>query len=172
MSFIQSFEPLGSRSARVLILGSMPGKLSLERHQYYAHPTNTFWPIMGSLFGFDYQWGYDKRVAALIRSDVALWDVMAACTRESSLDSDIVESSIIPNQFGSFLDQHKSIRHVFFNGAKAEKSFIRYVVPGLSATQADIPLTRLPSTSPAHAAMNLESKLECWKLTRLIASNV
>ena len=52
MSFIQSFEPLGNRSAKILILGSMPGKLSLVMQQYYAHPRNTFWRIMGSLFGF------------------------------------------------------------------------------------------------------------------------
>jgi TDG/mug DNA glycosylase family protein len=86
------------------------------------------------------------------------------CTRTGSLDSDIVESSIVPNDFESFLRAHSRIRAIFFNGAKAQSIFARHVLPNLSSAFAGIALTRLPSTSPANASISLADKVAQWKV--------
>lgn len=140
----------------------MPGRASLRAGQYYAHPQNRFWPIVADVLGFDAEASYDERVAALRRGGVAVWDVMQSCAREGSLDADILESSIVPNDFESFLGGHPRLRAIFFNGAKAEQSFERYVVPAV-AVAASLARSRLPSTSPAHAAMSPGEKLSRWR---------
>ena len=94
---IQSFPPIENRNARVLILGSMPGKASLDAGQYYAHPRNTFWPIMAALTGVDAAMPYAKRARALQDSGIALWDVLACCTRNGSLDSEINIATEVAN---------------------------------------------------------------------------
>ncbi len=163
MPFVHSFAPIAAPDATRLILGSMPGKRSLAEGQYYAHPQNSFWKILGHLLGFDPALPYAARCAALTAGGVALWDVLATCTRSSSLDSDIVESSIVANDFAGFLAAHPKIRAIYFNGAKAEASFMRHVVPTLSPPLKTLPCRRLPSTSPAHAAMRFETKLVAWR---------
>jgi double-stranded uracil-DNA glycosylase len=92
---------------------------------------------------------------------VAVWDVMRSCTRESSLDSDIVEDSIVANDFRSFFGEYGGIERVYFNGAKAEDSFRRYVFPGLDV---ELEYLRLPSTSPANAGLGYGGKLEAWRV--------
>ena len=82
---IHSFVPIQDASAKVLILGSMPGKESLKAGQYYAHPRNVFWPIMGDLIGANAALLYELRVQKLEASNIALWDVLASCKRHSSL---------------------------------------------------------------------------------------
>jgi len=162
MSFIQSFPPIADPGAKILILGSIPGKASLRAQQYYAHPRNAFWPIMESLLGIEPGLPYAARCSGLIRHRIALWDVLAACTRSSSLDSDIVESSIIANDFAGFFDRHPQIRAIYFNGARAESSYRKHVRPSLPVAAARLPGCRLPSTSPAHAALRFDEKLEHW----------
>ena len=159
-----SFMPISSPAARVLILGSMPGKRSLEMQQYYAHPQNAFWRIMAQLLDFDPDQPYLARIGRLRDCGVALWDVLAACERRSSLDSDIVESSIIANDFTAFLSGHPLIEHVYCNGAKSFQSFLRHVRPHLGEKNLGIPVKCLPSTSPAHAAMDFQAKLLAWSV--------
>jgi hypoxanthine-DNA glycosylase len=156
-----SFPPIESKSARVLVLGSMPGAASLQAGRYYAYPHNAFWPIMGELLGAGPAVAYAKRVLLLRRAGLALWDVMASCVREGSLDSDIDEDSIVPNDFPAFFDAHPHVTQVCFNGAKAETCFHRYVRPHLS--DHGLEFTRLPSTSPAHASLSMEKKLRAWR---------
>lgn len=160
-SSVCSFAPIANRLARVLVLGSMPGAASLRAGRYYAYPHNAFWPIMGELFGAGPEVAYEKRILLLKRAGLALWDVMASCVREGSLDSAIDEASIVPNDFPAFFDAHPQITHVFFNGAKAETCFRRHVSPQLS--DRGLKFTRLPSTSPAHASLSLEKKLRAWR---------
>jgi hypoxanthine-DNA glycosylase len=156
-----SFPPIENRAARVLVLGSMPGAASLLAGRYYAHPQNAFWPIMGALFDAGPAFAYGKRVLTLKRVGLALWDVMASCVREGSLDVAIDEASIVPNDFPAFFDAHPGVKHVFFNGAKAESCFHRYVRPHLS--DRGLTFTRLPSTSPAHASRSFPQKLTAWR---------
>jgi len=171
MTVIHSFLPVIKPGANILILGSMPGKQSLQVDQYYAHPRNTFWRIFCNLFNIDEKLilGVDKykeKIARLEEANIALWDVLQSCTRESSLDADIIESSIIANDFSTFFNTHQSIRHIYFNGAKAEQLYKRHVIPTLSDQQSQLPMTRLPSTSPAYAAMCFQEKMQEWRLIK------
>jgi double-stranded uracil-DNA glycosylase len=155
------FEPVGEASATVLILGSMPGKVSIAAGEYYAHPRNHFWPIMGELVGAHPDLPYEERLRVLNSSGIALWDVLQSCIREGSLDSDIVDLSATPNDFDSLFLAHPKISHVFFNGAKAEECFRRHVQPSLS--KYSLQCRRLPSTSPANAGMPYGRKLDAWR---------
>ena len=157
----RSFPPIASSGARVLILGSMPGRASLAAGQYYAHPRNAFWPIMGRLLDFDATGPYPARVDALKVAGVAVWDVLHSCHRPGSLDSAIADDSLVANDLSGFLAAHPEIRHVFFNGAKAETCFRRHI----KRTMADLQIgfARLPSTSPAHAGLPFAKKLEAWR---------
>lgn len=157
-----SFPPVAAPDARLLILGSMPGKVSLAANQYYAHRQNLFWRIMGELYGAGPELPYEQRLEILQRSGVALWDVLKECFRESALDSDIVEDSIIANDFAGFFAQHPHITRVFFNGAKAEQAFRRHALPTL-AHLPKLELVRLPSTSPANAAIPLATRIAQWQ---------
>lgn len=160
MNVVHSFAPIVDRNATTLILGSMPGVASLEAQQYYAHPRNAFWPIMGSLFGAGPDLPYDARTARLRSHGIAVWDVLKLCTRQGSLDSAIVESSIVTNDFDGLFAEYASIDRVFFNGAKAAESYRRYV--GKPETLPHMSFTRLPSTSPAHAALSGDAKIRAW----------
>ena len=162
LSLKQGFPPVADAAARVLVLGSMPGEASLRAGQYYANERNVFWRIMGDLIGAGPALPYEHRLERLKAAGIALWDVIAACERYGSLDSDIVNSSIRENDFSAFFATHRSIRQVFFNGAAAETTFRRQVLPGLAGI--DLQLQRLPSTSPAHAARGYAEKLAAWSV--------
>lgn len=157
----RGFPPVVSRDARVLILGSMPGRMSLEKQEYYAQPRNTFWPLMGELFGAGPELSYRKRLAVLKSAGVALWDVLARCDRAGSLDSRIVMSSAKANDFDRFLQRHSAIRHVFFNGTKAAELFDRVRRERLTKA-ASLAFVTLPSTSPAHASIPMSGKRRSW----------
>jgi len=163
VNVVRSFAPIARADARVLILGSMPGQASLDAQQYYAYPHNAFWPIMSSLLGFDPQLTYAQRVAALIERSVAVWDVLQSCERPGSLDASIVEATIVANDFAAFFDDHPAVGHIFFNGAKAETAYRRHVLPNLEPQCRGLAMQRLPSTSPAHAALRLAQKLDQWR---------
>lgn len=156
---IRSFPPVSDSHATRLILGSMPGKESLRQQQYYAHPHNAFWKIMGEQCGARPALPYEQRLTALKHSGIALWDVLKSCERAGSLDAHIRAEQA--NDFAAFFKDHPHITRVYFNGAKAEQSFRKFVLG-----QQDLPpleYARLPSTSPAHAGMRYEEKLMLWR---------
>lgn len=159
MSPVHSFEPVSDADARVLILGSMPGRRSLEQNQYYAHPSNVFWRIMGELVGAYPETPYQQRLAILRAAGIALWDVLDSCVRETSMDSDIRQESA--NDFSSFFALHPQITRVFFNGSKAEQCFRKFVLD--RQILPPLKLYRLPSTSPAHAGLRYADKLQAWR---------
>jgi len=149
--------------AEILILGSMPSRISLAEKQYYAHPRNAFWPIMAKLFEFSNDLPYRQRLAELRHHHIALWDSAHRCTRAGSLDSAIRSDSVVCNDFNRFLVQHKQIRRICFNGCKAAELYRRYAYPALIDEQQQIETLTLPSTSPAHASMTFGTKLELWR---------
>ena len=99
MTLVHSFLPVEDHDAEKLILGSMPGKASLAAGQYYAHPRNHFWPIIAELFGVSADISYETRLFILKSQRIALWDVLASCSRKSSLDARIEKSSDMINDF-------------------------------------------------------------------------
>jgi double-stranded uracil-DNA glycosylase len=143
------------RDPRVLILGSMPGEESLRRGQYYAYPRNAFWPIMAALLEEPLPAVYKARTELLVRHSIAVWDVVGSCFREGSLDQNIRSETL--NDFAALFADFPEIRHVFCNGTAAYTLFTRNI-----HLPSDIGLTRLPSTSPAHA-VPFEKKLEAWR---------
>lgn len=159
MSAVHSFAPVENPVAQVLILGSMPGKMSLQQAQYYAHPANAFWKIMGELVGAQPELPYPERLERLRATGIALWDVLESCERASSLDAHIRDETA--NDFAAFFARHPHVTQVYFNGGKAEQSFRKFVL-GKQALP-PLQLHRLPSTSPAHAGMRYPEKLEAWR---------
>jgi hypoxanthine-DNA glycosylase len=155
-----SFPPLVGKASKILLLGSMPGLASLEAEQYYAHPRNAFWPIMAELFDVDKDAPYEQRCLQLTEAGIAVWDVLKACHRPGSLDQHIDPNTIKANDFAGFLTKHSGIAAIFFNGGKAEQVFRSAVLTDLSYVPA---LEKLPSTSPAHAAMSFQQKLAAWQ---------
>lgn len=163
----QGFDPIVSPGARVLILGSLPGECSLRRGEYYAQPQNAFWRLMGDLFGAGLNLAYTERVRCLQDRGVAVWDVCASARREGSLDAAIVMKTVAANDFTAFFAACPQLRLIAFNGATAAKLYERLVQVHLPAQVQALPRIRLPSTSPAHAALRYADKLEGW--TRLLA---
>ena len=166
MNKISSFRPILANNPKVLILGSMPGEKSLEMQQYYAHPQNSFWFILGEILGFDPSISYEERTEILRQNGVCLWDVLKTCVREGSLDSAIKNTSVVTNDFCDFLIKHNEINNIFFNGAKAEQLFCKHIQSKLDIHHLTPILCRLPSTSPAHASMAKNKKLEEWQIIK------
>jgi len=155
------FEPLTRPDARILILGSLPGQMSLRLERYYANPQNAFWRIMAATFGFPPDLPYPERIAALQKHRIAVWDVCASAFRPGSLDSNI--SQMVVNDFHSFFTTHPAIGLICFNGTTAEKLYRKNVLRTLSKPFSELPAKPLPSTSPAHAGMTFAEKLALWK---------
>jgi hypoxanthine-DNA glycosylase len=143
----------------VLILGSLPGQRSIDAQQYYAHPQNAFWKIMGELNGAGGP--YTQRCQALIEHGIALWDVLESSVRPGSMDADIRRGTERANDFDSFFLEHTDVLLVCFNGQKAAQMFRKFVrlEPAIVAWKIKV----LPSTSPAYASMPYSEKLERWR---------
>ncbi|GAB4514953.1 MAG: DNA-deoxyinosine glycosylase [Haliangiales bacterium] len=156
---LTAMPPIAAPGATVLILGSMPGAKSLADQQYYAHPRNAFWSIMDTLGVSDRGAPYAERCQALTAGGVALWDVIASCRREGSLDSAIRAET--PNDLAGFARAQPDLRLVVFNGRKAHDVFVRFAKRGdpRVALPQDITLAPLPSTSPANTRRD---KIEPW----------
>lgn len=158
------FPPVARPDARVLVLGSLPGRMSLEKQQYYAQPRNAFWRIVEALWGIPHDAPYEERTRRLALEHVALWDVCAAAVRVGSLDTAIVHATVEPNDFATFLRHHPRIRAVCFNGAKSAELWRRLVAPTLPDHLRELPTHALPSTSPAHQVLTFAAKLERWRV--------
>lgn len=154
--------PIGSRAARLLILGSLPGDESIRRQQYYAHPQNQFWRILCAVFDAPFVAAYEDRLALLEHHRIAVWDVLQNANRRGSLDAAI--TAPIANDLQSFFAKQPKIAAIGFNGQKAAALFKSYVIdPNVVAHTAAIKKAVLPSTSPAAAMLRLEQKIESWR---------
>ena len=160
----ESFPPLVAEGARVLVIGSMPGVISLRAQRYYANPHNLFWRVMGELAGAHPELPYEERVARLRKAGIAVWDTLKSCERGGSLDSAIVRATEVPNDFDWILRTYPTIRVVAFNGGKSRDAFRRHVLPILDPMLVSrIEFLAMPSTSPANASQKVEEKLARWR---------
>ena len=162
----EGFPPLAGNNPAVLVLGSLPGKKSILEQEYYAHPRNAFWKIMGELFGAMPDLPYTERVARLTSQRVAVWDVLHSSSRPGSLDSAIHMPSARCNDFPAFLERHPAITTICFNGKKAADLFAKLAAGPVLRQYPQLQLESLPSTSPAHAAMPFAEKLRRWSIVR------
>ena len=138
----------------MIVLGSFPGVASLRARQYYGHPQNAFWRILGTLWGQPLaQAAYADRVAALRRRGLGVWDVYASCEREGSLDADIRDPVL--NDLPGLRARCPQLQAVAHNGGESHRHARHTRALGL-------PVYRLPSTSPANAGWSFERKLDAW----------
>ena len=158
-----SFAPVARPDARLLILGSMPGTVSLAAHQYYAHPHNQFWRIMGALCHAGPQLPYDRRLERLQARGIALWDVFESCARPGSLDSSIDHASASVNDIPALLQRCPQIMRICCNGTTSYTAFNRHLGVELARLRPKLEIERLPSTSPANASWSPARKLAAWR---------
>jgi len=157
------FPPSVDTGCTKLILGSMPGEESLRRQQYYAHPRNAFWPLLGRLLDFPPDLPYVRRLERLRTAGIALWDTVGQGIRPGSLDSHI--TLVEPNDFTLFLSKYPKIIRIFFNGKTAYNFFIKY---NANLNNKNYDLYVLPSSSPAYAVLNFEQKLQKWAILNML----
>ena len=162
MPLVHSLEPIIGREPRIIILGSMPGVVSLEALEYYANPRNAFWPIMAELFGIDIECEYPLRVQQVAELPLILWDTLKTCYRPGSLDSNIESRTIEANDIAGLVNRYTGISAIAFNGAASEKYFRQLVLKRLPDNRG-IELIKMPSTSPANASWSYERKLAAWR---------
>jgi TDG/mug DNA glycosylase family protein len=155
----RGFPPIACGDARILVLGSLPSRRSLQAGEYYAHPRNAFWPIVAALTGVS--GGYARRCASLTERRVALWDVLESSERPGSLDAAIRQDTARANDFETFFREHSHVERICFNGRTAAQLFRKFVDPVIDASGRQQLV--LPSTSPAYAAMPFDAKLAHWR---------
>lgn len=158
MTNCESFYPIVDANSKVLILGSMPGIKSLNEQQYYAHPQNRFWKLMGQICNIDnlQDLSYKKKLQILLNNKFALWDVIKFCKRKGSLDSNIQNE--VPNDIEALLNKYKNIQIICLNGNKAYMAFKKHFPKLLEKYKC----YKMPSTSPANARYNLEKLYNEW----------
>lgn len=148
--------PVVDPHIRVLVLGSLPGEVSLRRAQYYGHPRNLFWPLIGVVIGRDLLGlGYEERLQALLDAGVGLWDTVGSAKRRGSLDAAIRDHR--PNDLAQLAAGLPRLRAVGFNGGTSAR-IGRRQLEGL-----DLDLVDLPSSSPAYASLSFAAKRERWR---------
>lgn len=156
----RSFKPSINENSEILILGSMPGVKSLEESQYYAHPQNRFWRVMGVLCGDENlpSLKYSEKLKVLLDNKIALWDTIKSCEREGSLDCEIEKE--IPNDINGLLKKFKNIKMICLNGNKSFSMFKKHF-PDLLKTKRCL---KMPSTSPANARYRIDNLIEEWQI--------
>ncbi|MBP3820343.1 DNA-deoxyinosine glycosylase [bacterium] len=160
MNNCKSFKPSIDEHSTVLILGSMPGVKSLEEQQYYAHPQNRFWKVMGNICNEPklHEYSYELKLKNLLKNNIALWDSIKSCKREGSLDSDIQNEK--PNDIRKLLKTYLNIETICLNGNKSYSAFKKYFPDLLEKYNCH----KMPSTSPANARYSLDKLIEEWSV--------
>lgn len=152
---LAGFPPVVAADTHTMVFGSFPGVASLTATQYYAHPQNQFWRLLGAVLDESLATlPYDERLVRLLAHRIGVWDVLAACERTGSLDAAIRNAS--PNDFALLRRHAPSLKRVCFNGKTAGR-----FEPVMQA--AGYETLVLPSSSPAHATLSFEQKLVMWR---------
>ena len=148
------FEPIVFKDSRILILGSFPSIDSFDKAFYYAHPRNQFWKILSAVTRYPIN-NQEQKIWLLKESQIALWDMVASCTRENSLDSSLEDIEV--NDIASFLENNSNITKIAFTGRLAEQLF------KIHFDYLEIETLYLPSPSSAYAKMSLKNKIIIYK---------
>jgi hypoxanthine-DNA glycosylase len=159
---VYSFPPVIDDRSRILILGSMPGVASLRAVQYYGNPRNYLWAILYALFdNREPDSDYEDRISFALNNGIALWDVIASCEREGSLDSSIKQ--VVPNDIPGLLQRFPGIAYLVCNGTKSFTELNKHFGSVPEITQRRV--LQLPSTSPIPTRQyrGLEDRLEAWR---------
>ena len=149
--------PVIAADARVLILGSFPSEASLAARQYYAHPRNHFWPILGAVLREPLpELSYADRLSRVKAHRVAIWDTIVACERAGSLDAAIRNAE--RGEIARVRRVAQGLRAVCFNGNTAARARPAWAHAGYATLV-------MPSTSPAYTRPIAE-KLAAWSELR------
>lgn len=152
-----NFEPIVGDNPQILILGTYPGKESLENQEYYKSNHNSFWYIIQQVFNNGEELStYEEKCKVLKKNGIALWDVAESCNRDGSLDKNIKDVKV--NDIRSFLNEHPSITKIIFNGNKAEKLFSKY----FSGITVECECEKTKSSSNA-CSISKDDKVKIWK---------
>lgn len=149
-----TFDPVYNSESKILILGSFPSVKSRKNHFYYGHPQNRFWKVLASVLEWNVPITIEEKKQMLLENGVAIWDVIASCSIVGSSDTSIKD--VVVNDFSSILEESK-IENIYVNGTKAYELYHRY-----AEEKTGIKAIKLPSTSPANAAWNLERLCAAW----------
>ena len=152
------FDPIIDQNSKVLVLGSFPSIQSFKNNFYYGHPQNQFWKILAKLFEEEEPKTVEEKKAFLHRHHIALWDMVAGCERETSLDSSLKKIQV--NDIAGLLRHYPNIQALFFTGKKAQSLYQRHF------GHLNIPTHYLPSPSPAYRSMSLEEKVKKWSILK------
>ncbi|MBN1363486.1 MAG: DNA-deoxyinosine glycosylase [Syntrophaceae bacterium] len=157
---VHPFEPVYNSESRILILGSLPSIKSRENNFYYGHPQNRFWRVIAKVLGEQSPATIEEKRALLLSNGIALWDVVASCDIIGSSDSSV--RNVVPNNLSVVLKNTK-VSRIYANGGTAEKLYNKYCLP-----HTNLPIIKLPSTSPANARWSLERLIEAWRVVSVI----
>lgn len=153
-------DPIFDESSILLILGTFPSVKSREANFYYANPQNRFWKVLSAILREELPKTDDEKRRMLLKHRVALWDVVHSCEIVGSSDSSI--QNVIPNDIRGLIAK-TSITKLYVNGVKAMELYRKHC-----QSEIDLPITLLPSTSPANASMTLPRLIERWKEVLMI----
>lgn len=155
-----SFNPVLPEKPKVLILGSMPSKMSLDKQQYYGNQRNHFWPILFEIFQQKPITIYEGKIQFVKEHGIALWDTIGSCYREGSLDINIMEEE--PNDIIGLLEKYSTIKLIACNGTKSFQTFKKNIN---LEQETDIDLIKLPSSSPIPGkyTKSFSEKVQVWK---------
>ena len=149
-----TFEPIYDENSRILILGSFPSVKSRENQFYYGHPQNRFWKVIAHVTGNKMPETIEEKKGMLIENGIAIWDVIHSCSIMGSSDTSIKD--VVVNDFTEILSKSK-ITKIYVNGTKAYELYHKY-----AEKKTGMKAIKLPSTSPANAAWNLERLYKAW----------
>lgn len=159
VAMTEGLEPIADSESEILILGTLPGKVSLQTRQYYANRSNQFWKIISSIFNDTMPDSYEERLNVLKRHHIALWDVLKSANRKSSLDFDIKDPNA--NDILGFISKHPKLRVIGLNGKEAATYFKTYIE--LHNLPKNVHAVSLPSSSSTNTHFTINDKIGCWK---------
>ena len=150
-----TFDPVFNEESKILILGSFPSVKSRENQFFYGHPQNRFWKVMANVLNWEVPETIEEKKEMLLTNHVAVWDVIASCSIIGSSDTSIKD--VVVNDFSRILETSK-VERIYVNGGKAYELYHKY-----AEKNTGMKAVKLPSTSPANAAWNLEKLQKVWK---------